>query len=150
MVLNNFCFLLEPFLLAKYREVMTNVPTELFYTKDHEWIKQESDGSCTVGITHHAQDSLGDVTFVEMPTIGHNFDRGAVFGVVESVKAASDLYMPLEGEIIEINDELNDTPERVNEDPYNAGWMIKIKPSEEICTEKLLTSENYKKEIGES
>ncbi|MBT3666717.1 MAG: glycine cleavage system protein GcvH [Opitutae bacterium] len=129
---------------------MTNVPTELFYTKDHEWIRQEPDGSCIVGITHHAQDSLGDVTFVEMPSTGQNFDRGSVFGVVESVKAASDLYMPLTGEIIEINEDLNDSPENVNNDPYTAGWLIKIKPSEEISMDDLLNSENYKKEIGES
>lgn len=129
---------------------MTNVPSELFYTKDHEWIRQEPDGTCVVGITHHAQDSLGDVTFVEMPTIGESFDRGSVFGVVESVKAASDLYMPLKGQIIEINEDLNDSPENVNNDPYSEGWMIKIKPSDEISTGALLNSESYKNEIGES
>ena len=117
-------FLLEASLLAKYRIGMSNIPTELFYTKDHEWIKQEPDGTCVVGITHHAQDSLGDVTFVEMPTIGQTFDSGSVFGVVESVKAASDLYMPLTGQITEINEDLNDSPENVNNDPYSDGWMI--------------------------
>ena len=86
---------------------MTDIPPELFYTKDHEWIKIESDGSCLVGITNHAQDSLGDVTFVEMPSIGESFEKGLVFGVVESVKAASDLYMPVAGEVIEINEHLN-------------------------------------------
>ena len=128
---------------------MTNVPTELFYTKDHEWIRQEPDGTCVVGITHHAQDSLGDVTFVEMPTIGENFDSGSVFGVVESVKAASDLYMPLTGQIIEINEDLNDSPENVNNDPYSEGWMTKIKPSDEIATGEVLDSESYKNEVGE-
>jgi len=129
---------------------MNIVPDDLLYTKDHEWIRQEADGTCVVGITHHAQDSLGDVTFVEMPSIGQSFDRGSVFGVVESVKAASDLYMPVNGDIIEINDDLNDSPENVNNDPYNAGWMIKIKPNEETTTDDLLNSESYKTEIGES
>jgi glycine cleavage system H protein len=130
--------------------MMNIVPDDLLYTKDHEWIRQEADGTCVVGITHHAQDSLGDVTFVEMPSIGQSFDRGSVFGVVESVKAASDLYMPVNGDIIEINDDLNDSPENVNNDPYNAGWMIKIKPNEETTTDDLLNSESYKTEIGES
>jgi len=130
--------------------MMNIVPDDLLYTKDHELIRQEADGTCVVGITHHAQDSLGDVTFVEMPSIGQSFDRGSVFGVVESVKAASDLYMPVNGDIIEINDDLNDSPENVNNDPYNAGWMIKIKPNEETTTDDLLNSESYKTEIGES
>jgi len=130
--------------------MMNIVLDDLLYTKDHEWIRQEADGTCVVGITHHAQDSLGDVTFVEMPSIGQSFDRGSVFGVVESVKAASDLYMPVNGDIIEINDDLNDSPENVNNDPYNAGWMIKIKPNEETTTDDLLNSESYKTEIGES
>ena len=130
--------------------MMNIVPDDLLYTKDHEWIRQEADGTCVVGITHHAQDSLGDVTFVEMPSIGQSFDRGSVFGVVESVKVASDLYMPVNGDIIEINDDLNDSPENVNNDPYNAGWMIKIKPNEETTTDDLLNSESYKTEIGES
>jgi glycine cleavage system H protein len=130
--------------------MMNIVPDDLLYTKDHEWIRQEADGTCVVGITHHAQDSLGDVTFVEMPSIGQSFDRGSVFGVVESVKAASDLYMTVNGDIIEINDDLNDSPENVNNDPYNAGWMIKIKPNEETTTDDLLNSESYKTEIGES
>ena len=108
---------------------MTEIPSELFYTKEHEWIKQESDGSCLIGITNHAQDSLGDVTFVEMPSVGQNFEKGSVFGVVESVKAASDLYMPLTGVVIQINEELNDSPEQVNAEPYTSGWMIRIKPS---------------------
>ena len=142
--------MLEPSRLAKYRDTMTNVPSELFYTKDHEWIKEEPDGTCLVGITHHAQDSLGDVTFVEMPTIGQSFDSGSVFGVVESVKAASDLYMPLTGEITEINEDLNDSPENVNNDPYSDGWMIKIKPSEGISFEELLDSGSYNRLIGES
>ena len=127
---------------------MTNIPPELFYTKDHEWIKMESDGSCLVGITNHAQDSLGDVTFVEMPSIGESFEKGLVFGVVESVKAASDLYMPVAGEVIEVNEQLNDSPEQVNEEPYTAGWMIRIKPTADIQTSELLDAKSYELEIG--
>jgi glycine cleavage system H protein len=127
---------------------MTDIPPELFYTKDHEWIKMESDGSCLVGITNHAQDSLGDVTFVEMPSIGESFEKGLVFGVVESVKAASDLYMPVAGEVIEVNEQLNDSPEQVNEEPYTAGWMIRIKPTADIQTSELLDAKSYELEIG--
>jgi glycine cleavage system H protein len=127
---------------------MTDIPPELFYTKDHEWIKMESDGSCLVGITNHAQDSLGDVTFVEMPSIGESFEKGMVFGVVESVKAASDLYMPVAGEVIEVNEQLNDSPEQVNEEPYTAGWMIRIKPTADIQTSELLDAKSYELEIG--
>lgn len=127
---------------------MTDIPPELFYTKDHEWIKMESDGSCLVGITNHAQDSLGDVTFVEMPSIGESFEKGMVFGVVESVKAASDLYMPVAGEVIEVNEQLNDSPEQVNEEPYTDGWMIRIKPTADIQTSELLDAKSYELEIG--
>jgi glycine cleavage system H protein len=127
---------------------MTEIPTDLLYTKDHEWIKKESDGSCSIGITYHAQDSLGDVTFIELPSVGEIFDKGAVFGVVESVKAASDLYMPVSGEIAAINEELNDFPERVNTDPYETAWMIKVKPAGSLESEVLLSPENYAKEIG--
>ena len=127
---------------------MTDIPTELLYTKDHEWIKMESDGSCLVGITNHAQDSLGDVTFVEMPSIGESFEKGLVFGVVESVKAASDLYMPVAGEVIEVNEQLNDSPEQVNEDPYTGGWMIRIKPTADIQKSELLDAKSYELEIG--
>lgn len=127
---------------------MTDIPPELFYTKDHEWIKMESDGSCLVGITNHAQDSLGDVTFVEMPSIGESFEKGLVFGVVESVKAASDLYMPVAGEVIAINEQLNDSPEQVNEEPYTDGWMIRIKPTADIQTSELLDAKSYELEIG--
>lgn len=127
---------------------MTDIPPELFYTKDHEWIKMESDGSCLVGITNHAQDSLGDVTFVEMPSIGESFEKGLVFGVVESVKAASDLYMPVAGEVIAVNEQLNDSPEQVNEEPYTDGWMIRIKPTADIQTSELLDAKSYELEIG--
>ena len=97
---------------------MTDFPENLRYTKDHEWVKKLDDGFFLVGITHHAQDSLGDVTFVELPETGSSFMENDVFGVVESVKAASDLFMPIEGEVVECNEELNNSPEKVNQDPY--------------------------------
>lgn len=127
---------------------MTDIPSDLLYTKEHEWIKLESDGSCLVGITNHAQDSLGDVTFVEMPNLGQSFEKGSVFGVVESVKAASDLYMPISGEITGINEDLNDSPEIVNTDPYAGGWIIRVAPSHDINSENLLDASAYKSEIG--
>ena len=127
---------------------MSDVPVELFYTSDHEWIRLDGD-ECVVGITDHAQDSLGDVTFVELPSIGETFDSKEVFGVVESVKAASDLFMPVAGEIIEVNEELNDSPESVNSDPYKSGWMIRIRPASSIDQSTLLSPSSYKEEIGD-
>ena len=123
---------------------MSNIPENLKYTKDHEWIRHESDGTCLVGITDHAQDSLGDVTFVELPAIGESFEEGATFGVVESVKAASDLYFPLSGEITEVNEILVDSPEKVNEDPYGDGWMVRIRPADSSESVGLLSPEQYK------
>jgi|TARA_B110000495_G_C22830688_1_gene484693 glycine cleavage system H protein len=123
---------------------MNNIPENLKYTKDHEWIRHESDGTCLVGITDHAQDSLGDVTFVELPAIGESFEVGATFGVVESVKAASDLYFPLSGEITEVNEILEDSPEKVNEDPYGDGWMVRIRPTDSSDSGGLLSPEQYK------
>ena len=123
---------------------MSNIPENLKYTKDHEWIRHESDGTCLVGITDHAQDSLGDVTFVELPAIGESFEEGATFGVVESVKAASDLYFPLSGEITEVNDILVESPEKVNEDPYGDGWMVRIRPADSSESGGLLSPEQYK------
>ena len=127
---------------------MTNFPENLRYTKDHEWVKKLDDGSLLVGITHHAQDSLGDVTFVELPETGSSFMENDVFGVVESVKAASDLFMPIEGEVVECNEVLNNTPEKVNQDPYGDGWMIKILSKNISDIDKLLDSQSYQSEVG--
>ena len=127
---------------------MSETPKDLLYTRDHEWLKKENGGLCVIGITHHAQDSLGDVTFVELPAVGQSFECNSVFGVIESVKAASDLLMPVTGEVIEINQELNDFPERVNEDPYQTGWMIKIKPDTDTSGEELLDASAYAAEIS--
>ena len=125
-----------------------SIPNELKYTSDHEWVRMEGE-DFVIGITDHAQDSLGDVTFVELPDIGARFEDKAVFGVVESVKAASDLYMPVTGEVIEVNNSLNDSPENVNSDPYGNGWMIKIRPDQTDSIGSLLDADAYSKEIGD-
>ncbi|GHC11563.1 glycine cleavage system protein GcvH [Cerasicoccus arenae] len=106
---------------------MSNVPADLKYTKDHEWLRAEADGTATIGITDHAQSSLGDITFVELPSVGDSIVKGDAFGAVESVKAASDLYAPVSGEVVAINEALENEPESVNSDSYGAGWMIRIK-----------------------
>lgn len=118
------------------------------YQQSHEWARQEGD-LIVCGITDHAQDSLSDVVYVELPDIGSVLNQGEVFGVVESVKAASDLYMPVSGEIIEINEALADTPETVNTDPYRAGWMIKIKPSNPNEWDSLLSGDEYERVASE-
>ena len=118
------------------------------YQQSHEWARQEGD-LIVCGITDHAQDSLSDVVYVELPDIGSVLNKGEVFGVVESVKAASDLYMPMSGEIIEINEALADTPETVNTDPYGAGWMIRIKPSNPSEWDSLLSGDEYKQVASE-
>lgn len=112
------------------------------YRQSHEWARQEGD-LIVCGISDHAQDSLSDVVFVELPSVGATLNQGEVFGVVESVKAASDLYMPMSGEIVETNEALSDTPETINSDPYGAGWMIKIKPSNPAEWDGLLSGDDY-------
>lgn len=116
------------------------IPEELKYTKSHEWVRLEN-GTATVGITHFAQDQLGDLTFVELPAAGDHFEAGDEMGTVESVKAASELYAPVTGEIDEVNDSLEDAPEKVNEDPYGNGWMVRFKLEGEA--EGLLSAEEY-------
>ena len=122
---------------------MSNVPEDLKYTKDHEWLKLEG-GNAQIGITDYAQGSLGDITFVELPNVGDTFGIGDIFGVVESVKAASDLYMPVAGEVIEVNQALEDAPESVNGDPYGEGWIIRIKLTDESAAASLLDASQYK------
>jgi len=126
---------------------MSNIPDKLFYTSDHEWVRDEGE-TCVIGITDHAQDSLGDVTFVELPQVGDQFEIKTVFGVVESVKAASDLYMPVAGEVVDVNEELNDSPENVNNNPYEGGWMIRIRPSQSLGSASLLSAEDYRLETS--
>ena len=122
---------------------MSQVPEALLYTKDHEWIQLHEDNTATVGITDYAQESLGDITFVEFPTAGESFNRGDTFGVVESVKAASDLYMPLDAEVLEVNDEVDSEPELLNSDPYQQGWLLKIRLTDTSQIEALLKADTY-------
>ncbi len=122
---------------------MSNTPSELKYAASHEWARLEEDGTVTVGITDHAQDALGDVVFVELPDVGAVLAASDEIAVVESVKAASDIYAPVSGEVIAINEALEDTPETVNEDPYNDGWFFKIQPEDVSELENLLDAEGY-------
>jgi glycine cleavage system H protein len=124
-----------------------NVPENLKFTKDHEWIKVE-DGVATVGITDFAQGELGDIVYVDIESVDETIDRDEVFGSVEAVKTVSDLFMPLSGEVIAFNDDLEDTPEKVNSDPYGDGWMIKIKISDNSQIDDLLDAAAYKEVIG--
>ena len=124
-----------------------NIPANLKYTKDHEWVSIEGD-IATVGITDFAQKELGDIVYVEVETLDQTLEKDEVFGTVEAVKTVSDLFLPLSGEIIEFNEELGNTPESVNSDPYGAGWMIKIKVSNLDEIDSLLSDESYKELIG--
>jgi glycine cleavage system H protein len=122
---------------------MSQVPEALLYTKDHEWIQLHDDGSATVGITDYAQESLGDITFVEFPEIGESFASGDTFGVVESVKAASDLFMPIDAEVLEVNEDVDSEPELLNQDPYEKGWLLKIKLTDPSQLNSLLKAAAY-------
>lgn len=121
---------------------MSNLPAELRYAASHEWARLEADGSVTVGITDHAQEALGDVVYVELPEVGKQLNAGAQAGVVESVKAASDIYAPLGGEVLAVNEALADAPERVNADPYGA-WFFKLKPASLAELDELLDAAAY-------
>ena len=123
-----------------------NVPKDLKYTKDHEWVKIEGD-IAIIGITDFAQGELGDIVYVEVDTLDETLQKEEVFGTVEAVKTVSDLFMPISGEIIEFNESLETNPEKVNEDPYNEGWMIKMKVSDLSELEHLLSAEDYKNSI---
>lgn len=124
-----------------------NVPQELKYTKDHEWVRIEGDVA-TVGVTDFAQGELGDIVYVEVETVGETLEKEEVFGTVEAVKTVSDLFSPLSGEIIEFNETLEDTPEKVNSDPYGDGWMVKIRISDQDQISDLLSASEYKEIIG--
>jgi glycine cleavage system H protein len=124
-----------------------NIPAELKYTKDHEWIKIDGD-IATVGITDFAQGELGDIVYVEVETLDETLEKDEVFGTVEAVKTVSDLFLPLSGEIVEFNEALEDEPEKVNTDPYGEGWMIKIKVSNTSEVDTLMSDEDYKALIG--
>ncbi|MDO3694098.1 glycine cleavage system protein GcvH [Wenyingzhuangia sp. chi5] len=124
-----------------------NFPQELKYTKDHEWVKVEGD-VVVIGITDFAQSELGDIVYVDVDTLDETIDANEVFGSVEAVKTVSDLFMPIAGEVIEFNEDLEDEPEVVNEDPYGKGWMIKVKPNNIEDVQDLLDAEAYKELIG--
>jgi len=122
---------------------MSDIPKELLYTKTHEWVDNSGDGTATVGVTDHAQSSLGDLVFVELPEVGDKFSAGDVVAVVESVKAASDIYAPVAGEVAEVNEELEDAPERVNEDAFGQGWLFKLTLDDESGLSDLLDASAY-------
>ena len=127
---------------------MSNIPADLRFAESHEWARLEADGTVTVGISDHAQEALGDVVFVELAEVGANFEAQGQAGVVESVKAASDIYSPVAGEVIAVNEELSGSPELLNSDPYGA-WIFKLKPSDKAELDKLLDAAGYKAVIGE-
>lgn len=127
---------------------MSNVPSELRYTKSHEWVRVEDDGSVTIGITDHAQDLLGDLVFVETPEAGSTYSSGDDCAVVESVKAASDVYAPLSGEVTASNESLADTPEVINSDPYGEGWIFKMSLADEGELDDLLDATDYAEQIA--
>jgi glycine cleavage system H protein len=122
---------------------MSNIPADLRYAASHEWARLEADGTVTVGISDHAQEALGDVVFIELPEVGKTLNAGQEAGVVESVKAASDIYAPVTGEVIAINEALTDSPENVNNDPYGS-WFFKLKPADVSELDKLLDAAGYK------
>lgn len=122
---------------------MSNTPAELKYTREHEWVRDEGNGEYTVGITEHAQETLGDMVFVDLPDVGHVVEAGDDCAVVESVKAASDIYAPMSGEIIAVNTDLSDSPELVNEQPYQEGWIFRIRMSDEADLDDLIDADTY-------
>jgi glycine cleavage system H protein len=128
---------------------MSNIPEELKYTKSHEWVRGDND-MVTIGITDHAQGELTDIVYVELPEVGRKLAKGEQCAVVESVKTASDIYAPLEGEVLEINTALESAPELVNEDSYERGWFFRIKPAESLDPSTLLDSSSYAAEIKEA
>ena len=127
---------------------MSNIPAELKYVASHEWLRLEADGSVTVGITDHAQELLGDIVFVELPEVGANLAADGQAGVVESVKAASDIYAPIAGEILEVNQELIDAPDTANTDPYGAAWFFRIKPANAADLDGLMDAAAYEAETN--
>lgn len=142
------CRLKSPAGLLLPLPLMSNIPPDLRYAKSHEWLKPEADGTVTVGITDYAQNSLGDITYVQVPKVGASFNAGETFGVVESVKAASDLYAPVAGTVVAINPALDAAPETVNRDPYGAGWMMKLQPADPKSSAAMLDAPGYAKLTG--
>ncbi|MET0533321.1 MAG: glycine cleavage system protein GcvH [Steroidobacter sp.] len=129
---------------------MANIPADLKYLDSHEWARVEKDGTVTIGISDHAQGALGDLVFVEVPEIGKSLSKGGAAAVVESVKAASDVYSPVSGEVVAANDALGSSPELVNSDPYGEGWLFKIKPSNSAELQQLLDAQAYEKVVADA
>ena len=127
---------------------MSTIPAGLRYAKSHEWLKPESDGTVLIGITDYAQNSLGDITYVQLPKVGAVLKAGETFGVVESVKAASDLYSPVSGTVVAVNSALDSAPETINQSPYEQGWMLKLKPTDATAIDALLDGDAYGKLLG--
>lgn len=128
---------------------MSELPGDLLFTQEHEWLRREDDGTVTLGITDHAQSALGDLVYVELPEIGHDVDDGGEMAVVESVKAASDVYAPISGTIAAVNDALADDPELINSDPYGDGWIVRIRPAASIDESALMSPDAYQQFIDE-
>ena len=128
---------------------MSDLPGDLLYTKDHEWLRREDDGSVTIGITDHAQSALGDLVYVELPEVGQDVDEGGDMAVVESVKAASDVYAPIGGSIAAVNEDLSDDPEKINSEPYGDGWIVRMQPSDAIDEGALMSPDDYQKFVDE-
>jgi glycine cleavage system H protein len=128
---------------------MSELPGDLLYTKEHEWLRREDDGSVSVGITDHAQSALGDLVYVELPEVGQEVEEGGDMAVVESVKAASDVYAPITGTVAAVNEDLADTPETINSDPYGEGWIVKLQPSGDIDEGELMSPDAYQELLDE-
>lgn len=128
---------------------MSEVPDNYLYTREHEWLKLEDDGSVTVGITDHAQEALGELVFVEVPEEGTQFSSGDACAVVESVKAASDIYCPVAGEVIAVNEDLTDEPEKVNSSPYDDGWVFRLQPEDATVLDDLMSAADYERFLTE-
>jgi len=128
---------------------MSDLPGDLLYTNDHEWLRREDDGSVTIGITDHAQSALGDLVYVELPEVGLDIEEAGEMAVVESVKAASDVYAPISGSIVAVNEALADDPEKINSDPYGDGWIVRVQPSDTIDESALMSPDDYQTFIDE-
>ena len=128
---------------------MSELPGDLLYTKEHEWLRREEDGTVSIGITDHAQTALGDLVYVELPEVGQDVEEGGDMAVVESVKAASDVYAPIAGTVTEVNEVLADTPETINSDPYGEGWIVKVEPAGDIDEGALMSPDDYQALLDE-
>ena len=128
---------------------MSELPGDLLYTSEHEWLRREDDGNVTIGVTDHAQAALGDLVYVELPAVGQDVDSGGDMAVVESVKAASDVYAPIDGNVVAVNEDLADDPEKINADPYGVGWIVKLRPASDLDKGALLSPNAYQTLLDE-